>query len=86
MKLLYLYLLLINALALCLMGADKFKAVRHRWRIPEKTLFLTACLGGSIGILAGMYLFWHKVRTPLFKFGVPAVLILQLLLFLLPGR
>jgi len=86
LEFLYIYLILINAAALCLMGVDKWKAVRHRWRIPEKTLFLFACLGGSAGMLVGMYLFRHKVRVNLFRFGVPAVLILQAVLFALLSR
>ncbi len=78
MKLLFLYLLIINLVAFCLMGADKRRAVRHRWRIPEKTLFLAAILGGSAGSIAGMRLFRHKTKHWYFKYGLPAILILQL--------
>lgn len=77
------YLLFINLTALLLMGLDKWKARRHLWRIPEKTLFLTALLGGSPGALAGMYLFRHKTRHWYFVLGMPAILILQIGLFLL---
>ena len=48
------YLIILNLLASLLMGLDKAKARRHRWRIPEKALFLSAILGGSIGAIAGM--------------------------------
>ncbi len=78
MKLLFLYLLIINLVAFCLMGADKRRAVRHHWRIPEKTLFLAAILGGSAGSIAGMRLFRHKTKHRYFKYGLPAILILQL--------
>ena len=47
------YLIVLNLLAFLLMGLDKAKARRHRWRIPEKALFLSAILGGSIGAIAG---------------------------------
>ncbi len=74
------YLLAINALLFILMGVDKLKAKRGLWRIPEKTLFLTAVLGGSIGGILGMRVFRHKTRHNSFKFGFPAILIAQLAL------
>jgi len=80
MNIFHLYLLLINALAFVLMLADKQKARRKRWRIPERTLMLTALLGGSVGALLGMYLFRHKTRHLKFTLGVPAILIGQLFL------
>lgn len=77
MKYLMIYLLIVNALGFLLMLIDKWKAVHDRWRIPEKTLFLTAILGGSIGALVGMYLFRHKTKHRSFTIGIPAILILQ---------
>lgn len=79
------YLVLVNAAAFLLMLADKLKAKKGAWRIPEATLMGTAALGGSIGAIAGMYLFRHKTRHLKFTLGLPLILILQLLiLFLLP--
>lgn len=80
MELFLFYLLLINAAAFVLMLADKQKARKKRWRIPERTLILAAALGGSIGALAGMYLVRHKTRHPKFTLGIPAILICQILL------
>ena len=80
MKLFLLYLLLMNAAAFILMLADKIKAKNHRWRIPESTLIASALLGGSIGALAGMYLFRHKTRHPKFTLGIPVILIGQIIL------
>lgn len=74
------YLLLINAAAFVLMLADKLKARKNRWRIPERTLMLSALLGGSIGALAGMYLFRHKTRHAKFTIGIPAILIAEVFL------
>lgn len=71
------YLLFINLTAFALMGADKRKARMHRWRIPEKTLFLAALLGGSPGAIAGMYTFRHKTRHWYFVVGMPLILLLQ---------
>lgn len=76
----FLYLLLINALAFALMLADKHKARKKRWRIPERTLMLSALFGGSIGALAGMYLLRHKTRHIKFTAGIPAILIAQIFL------
>ena len=73
------YLILINALTFVLMLVDKFKAKRNLWRIPEKVLFLSAILGGSIGALAGMYLVRHKTKHLQFILGMPAILALQII-------
>lgn len=71
------YLELINLAAFAAFGIDKHKAKAGRWRIPEATLMTLAGLGGSLGALAGMYLFRHKTRHHKFTFGVPAILCLQ---------
>ena len=80
MKYFFLYLLIINAAAFLLMLTDKQKARKNRWRIPESTLIMTAVLGGSIGTLAGMYLFRHKTKHLKFALGVPAILVIQVFL------
>lgn len=77
-KVLVSYFLILNLVSLFLMASDKRKAKKGRWRIAEKTLFGFALFGGSIGICLGMHLFHHKTRKPLFRFGIPAILILQL--------
>ncbi len=76
-KIFILYLVLINVIAFLLMGIDKRRAVRHRWRIPEKTLFLSALLLGSIGANLGMQVFRHKTKHKSFVFGMPLILIIQ---------
>ena len=77
MKFLLWYLLIINALGFALMLADKLKAKKKKWRIPEKTLLGVAAIGGSIGSLLGMYAFRHKTKHPKFTIGVPVILALQ---------
>lgn len=79
-ELLLLYLLLINALGFALMLADKWKARKNLWRIPEATLMTVAALGGSVGSLLGMYTVRHKTKHPKFTVGIPLILGLQLLL------
>ena len=80
MKYFLLYLLLINAAAFVLMLVDKLKARKNLWRIPERTLFGAALLGGSIGALLGMYTFHHKTKHLSFTLGMPAILIAQIAL------
>lgn len=74
------YLFLINAIAWLLMLADKLKAKKNLWRIPESTLLTAAALGGSIGMLIGMYTVRHKTKHLKFTLGVPAILIAQVAL------
>lgn len=74
------YLIVINIIGLAIMGIDKSRAKRHAWRIPEKTLFLVSIIGGSIGTLAGMYVFRHKTRHWYFVIGMPAILLLHIAL------
>lgn len=73
-----LWLLAFNALGFLLMGFDKLQAKRGGRRVPEKSLFSVALLGGAAGAVLGMYLFHHKTRHWYFKWGLPAILLLQL--------
>ena len=68
---------------LCPHGHRKWKAKHGAWRVPEKVLFLSALAGGSLGALAGMALFRHKTRHWSFRLGMPAILILQVVVLLL---
>ena len=74
------YLILINAVGFVLMLSDKRRARRGAWRIPEATLMTVALAGGSIGTMAGMYLFRHKTRHSKFTLGLPMIFLLQILL------
>ncbi len=74
------YLLIINIAGFISMGVDKKRAIRGAWRIPEASLFMIALLGGSIGSILGMQHFRHKTKHWYFKYGMPAILILQLIL------
>lgn len=73
MRYLMYYLIIINIAAWIMYGLDKWKAKSGVWRIPERTLLLTALAGGSVGALAGMLLFHHKTRKPKFMIGVPVM-------------
>ncbi len=78
-KLLANYIILINLIGIILMFLDKRKAVKNRWRISENTLMFTALVGGSLGILIGMYTFRHKTKHKKFIIGVPVLLIANIL-------
>ena len=73
MRYLMYYLSIINIAAWIMYGLDKWKAKSGAWRIPERTLLLTALAGGSVGALVGMLLFHHKTRKPKFMIGVPVM-------------
>jgi uncharacterized membrane protein YsdA (DUF1294 family) len=73
------YLVAVNLIGFGLMSEDKKRAVRHKWRIKEKTLFLTAIIGGSAGVLLGMVLLRHKTRHNSFKLGIPLIIIVQII-------
>lgn len=75
------YLVIVNVIDFILMGADKRKAVRGAWRIPEATLFLFALIGGSLGGILGMHFFHHKTKHWYFKWGMPAILAAHLVLY-----
>ena len=75
-------LLSVNLFSCLLFGLDKLLALLHRRRIPEATLLTLSFLGGSVGAMLGMSLFRHKTRHWSFKFGMPAILVVQILLAL----
>ena len=75
------WLALINVIAFLMMGSDKRRSKKDgARRIPEKALFLSAILGGSVGAILGMRLFHHKTRHWYFVWGMPLILLLQLAL------
>ena len=75
------YLLAVNLLTFALMGIDKWKSKHEgKRRIRERTLFVWAVLGGSVGGICGMRLFHHKTKHRSFVWGLPAILVLQIAL------
>ena len=80
MKILLVYLVCINLVSFGLMAADKRRARARRWRIPERTLFAAALLGGSLGAIVGMYLFRHKTKHWYFVVGMPLILAAEILI------
>ena len=76
------YLLTINIFTMYTFFLDKSKAKNHKWRVKERTLFLLSIMGGSLGALLGMKLFKHKTKHWYFKYGIPAILVIQIALMI----
>lgn len=72
------YLIGVNLLTFIAYGIDKYKARHKQWRITEASLLLLAILGGSPAALLAMRLFHHKTLHKKFRYGVPAILLIQL--------
>lgn len=82
-RILTVYFILLNLIGFAAMGSDKKRAIRGAWRISEASLFLTALLGGALGCTLGMHCFHHKTRHRYFRYGMPGILLLHLLLLYL---
>lgn len=80
MRIAAVYLVLMNLFSFWLMRTDKARARKGAWRIPEKTLFTAALLGGSVGSILGMQIFRHKTKHWYFVIGMPGILLLHIFL------
>ena len=84
MKLEYLfaiYLVAVNMFAFILYGIDKQKSKKTEWRISERTLIVSALIGGSLGAILAMKVFRHKTKHKRFTLGVPFIMVLQIAVF-----
>lgn len=86
MKIILIYLLAINIIAIIVTIYDKLCAIGRKWRIKENTLLLLSSLGGSIGMYITMLLIRHKTRHFKFMLGIPAILLFELLIIFLVWR
>ena len=77
------YIVAVNLFAYILYGIDKHKSKNTKWRISERTLIISALVGGSIGALLAMRVFRHKTKHKKFTIGVPFILVLQIAMLLL---
>lgn len=69
----------LNIFTFFMYGIDKYKARKDKWRIPESTLIWLAVLGGSVGALLGMRVWHHKTFHKKFKYGIPVIIVLQVI-------
>ena len=79
-NMLFYYLIVINVVIFTVYGIDKLKDKQGSWRISEATLLILAVIGGSIGALLGMKVWRHKTMHKKFKYGLPLILIIQIIL------
>ena len=77
MKIFLLYLTVINLFSFTLVGIDKQRAIHQKWRIPEKSLFLSVLIGGGLGGTLGMHFFHHKTKHWYFRFGFPSITLIE---------
>lgn len=80
-KVIMLWFVVINIIGYVVMSEDKNKARKRRERVPEKTLFLLAAMGGALGVLIAMYRKRHKTRHMSFRIGIPLLLLLNIFLY-----
>ena len=72
------YLITINVLSFIVMGIDKHNAIKNKYRVSEKSLFILSIFGGAIGTLIAMFIFRHKIRKKAFIIGIPLIIIIEL--------
>ena len=77
------YIIFINLVSILLFKRDKSLARKGKMRIPEKTLFLSAILGGGPGAVLGMHLFSHKTKKVAFQFGLPLIAIVNVVVVMM---
>lgn len=70
------YLLIINIMTFIIYGIDKYKSIKHQYRISEKTLIILPILGGSFGAFLGMIIFHHKTKKKKFIILIPVIMLL----------
>ena len=78
----FIYLAVINVVTFFMYGIDKWKAKKSMWRIRESALLGLAILGGSVGAWLGMKVWHHKTLHKKFRYGIPLILIIQIILLI----
>ena len=73
-------IVIINIVTFIVYGIDKYKAKKGKWRIPENSLIGLAIIGGSIGAYLGMRVWHHKTMHLKFKYGIPLIIAIQMVI------
>ena len=82
-RIILIYLAVINVVTFFMYGVDKWKAKKSKWRIREAALLGLVVLGGSIGAWLGMKVWHHKTMHKKFKYGIPLIIVAQIVLIIL---
>ncbi|MBY0124035.1 DUF1294 domain-containing protein [Bacillus sp. S/N-304-OC-R1] len=77
-KIILIGFVIMNLVGLVIMKSDKTKAIKHQYRISEKTLWIVAILFGATGMTVGMRAFHHKTKHIQFKFGLPMLSLIEI--------
>ncbi len=80
MNFLTFYTIVINILSFSFCVYDKICAIKKKWRVSERFLMFLSLIGGSIGMLLGMFMAHHKINKPKFLISLPCILFVQFLL------
>ncbi len=83
MEIAIVYLIIINLLSFACLRSDKKRANFSRYKVGTRTFFILSLLGGSIGVLIGMGYYRYFFDKPLIRYGVPGILVLQVIIGLL---
>lgn len=75
--------IMLNTVTYFIVAIDKYRAIKRKWRISEKTLFLLSIFGGALGVYVGMMIFRHKTKHLKFKIGIPIIIIIQIIIFIM---
>ena len=70
------YLIIINIITFIIYGIDKYKSIKHKYRISEKTLIILSILGGPFGAFFGMIIFHHKTQKKKFIILIPILILI----------
>lgn len=70
------YLLIINIITFISYGIDKYKSIKHKYRISENKLVILAIIGGPLGALLGMIIFHHKIKKKKFTILIPILMLM----------
>ncbi len=77
------YFCLVSLISIFLTIADKYKAKKNKWRLPENTLLIVGLLGGALCEYITMRLIHHKTLYKKFMIGLPLEIVLHIALIII---
>lgn len=75
------WLIICSIFSFIQMGYDKRKAIKRQWRVPEKSLWLLALIGGAPGAFLGMIVFRHKIKKTKFVIGFTLLMVIDIVIY-----
>lgn len=71
------YFIVASIIAIIMTVKDKRAAKKHRRRVPERVLMLTAAVSGCVAMYVTMKVIHHKTRHLKFMLGIPVIFVLE---------